>query len=172
MPTPRILSLCLAAVCTVTRPAATVAAQTGPADQREVVAAVQTLFDAMATCDAAAARAVSLPEGRLYRVQPGAAADPRSSTFEEFNTQLAGCTRRMLERMWTPQVRVHKGIASLWAPYDFWLDGAFSHCGIDSFDLVKTADGWKITGGIYTVEREGCTPSPLGPPTFPKREAR
>ena len=70
----------------------------------------------------------------------------------------------MLERTWAPQVRVHKGIATLWAPYDFWLNGAFSHCGIDSFELVKTGDGWKLTGGTYTMERTGCAPSPLGPP--------
>ena len=70
----------------------------------------------------------------------------------------------MLERIWEPQVRVHKGIATLWAPYDFWLDGALRHCGIDSFELVKSPEGWKITGGTYTVEREGCQPSPLGPP--------
>ena len=90
----------------------------------------------------------------------------RSSTFEEFSASLQKCGRQMLERMWTPQVRVHKGIASVWAPYDFWLNGAFSHCGIDSFDLAKTPEGWKLTGGIYTMERTGCAPSPLGPPVF------
>jgi hypothetical protein len=45
------------------------------------------------------------------------------------------------------------------------LDGGFSHCGIDSFELVRTDGSWKLTGGIYTVEREGCAPSPLGPPS-------
>jgi hypothetical protein len=88
----------------------------------------------------------------------------RSVTLDEFATSFGKCGRKMLERMWTPQVRVHKGIATVWTPYDFWLNGAFSHCGIDSFELVKAADGWKLTGGSYTMEREGCTPSPLGPP--------
>jgi hypothetical protein len=35
---------------------------------------------------------------------------------------------------------------------------------VDAFDLVKTPEGWKIAGGVYTVERTGCPPSPLGPP--------
>jgi hypothetical protein len=133
-------------------------------DERDVVAVVQKLFDVMATCDADGARAISMAEGRLYRVAVGGDAPVRSSTFEEFNASLAKCGAKRLERMWEPQVRVHKGIASLWAPYDFWLDGKFSHCGIDSFELVKTAEGWKLTGGSYTMEREGCAPSPLGPP--------
>jgi len=51
----------------------------------------------------------------------------------------------------------------VWTPYDFWVDGKFSHCGIDIFDLVKTAEGWKISGATYTVERTGCAASPLGP---------
>lgn len=133
-------------------------------DERDVVAAVQALFDAMATCDAAAVRARSMPEGRLYRVVVGGDAPARSSTFEEFANSLATCGGTRLERMWEPQVRVHKGIATLWAPYDFWLDGTFSHCGIDSFELVKGEGGWKLTGATYTIERTGCAPSPLGVP--------
>ena len=35
--------------------------------------------------------------------------------------------------------------------------------GTDIFTRVKTADGWKISGGSYTIQRTGCTPSPLGP---------
>jgi len=133
-------------------------------DERDVVAVVQKMFDAMAACDEAAARAISMPEGRLYRLSPGTSDAVRSSTFEEFSASLGKCGRKMLERMWSPQVRVHQGIATLWAPYDFWLNGTFSHCGIDSFELAKTADGWKFTSGLYTVERTGCAPSPLGPP--------
>jgi hypothetical protein len=66
------------------------------------------------------------------------------------------------ERIWNPEVRVHGLIATVWAPYDFWTDGKFSHCGIDAFDLIKTADGWKISGGTFTME-SACEPSPLGP---------
>jgi hypothetical protein len=143
-----------------------VRAQAPSSDERDVLAVVQKFFDAMATCDGGAARSLSMPEGRLYRLEPGADTGVRSSTFEEFSASLQKCGRQMLERMWAPQVRVHKGIASVWAPYDFWLNGAFSHCGIDSFDLAKTPDGWKLTGGVYTTERTGCAPSPLGPPVF------
>ena len=123
------------------------------------------IFDAMEKCDPATIRALSLPEGRLFRLTPGSDQPPRSTTLDDFAAQFATCNRTLLERMWAPQVRVHKGIATLWAPYDFWLNGAFSHCGIDSFEMLKTADGWKLASGTYTVEREGCAPSPLGPPT-------
>jgi hypothetical protein len=155
---------CLAVIVAIVALATPARAQVSSPDERDVLAVVQKFFDAMATCDAAGARALSTPEGRLYRLVVGAEPVVRSSTFDEFNGNLARCERKLLERMWQPQVRVHKGIATLWAPYDFWIDGKFSHCGIDSFELVKSADGWKLTGGTYTIEREGCAPSPLGPP--------
>ena len=157
----RALGVALCAVLVTSSPHSALAQSQ---DERDVVAVVQKLFDMMAACDAAGARAISMPEGRLYRIAVGGDAPVRSSTFEEFNSSLAKCGAKRLERMWEPQVRVHKGIATLWAPYDFWLDGKFSHCGIDSFELVKTPEGWKLSGGSYTMEREGCAPSPLGAP--------
>ena len=155
------LFACLLSVC-VSMP---LAAQPRSQDEEAVVAVVQRIFDAMEKCDPATIRALSLPEGRLFRLTPGSDQPPRSTTLDDFAAQFATCNRTLLERMWAPQVRVHKGIATLWAPYDFWLNGAFSHCGIDSFEMLKTADGWKLASGTYTVEREGCAPSPLGPPT-------
>jgi hypothetical protein len=59
-------------------------------------------------------------------------------------------------------VRVHESIATVWAPYDLWIDGKFGHCGVDTFDLIKTVEGWKIAGGAFTMEVK-CEPSPLGP---------
>jgi hypothetical protein len=138
-------------------------AQTSSADEQEVLATVQRIFDAMGKCDPPTIRALTLPEGRLFRLTPGGNQPPRSQTLDEFAAQFTPCTRKLVERSWSPQVRVHKGIATFWAPYDFWIDGTFSHCGIDSFELVKTGGAWKLTSGIYTVERERCAPSPLGP---------
>ena len=133
-------------------------------DKAAVVAAVQKFFDTMASRDVDGARAVLMAEGRLFAVreqdgQPAA----RASSIEEYLKGLPSRKAEYRERMWNPEVRVHGPIASVWTPYDFWVDGKFSHCGVDVFDLVKTPEGWKISGGAYTVERTGCAPSPLGP---------
>lgn len=159
----QVLRIAALLVC-VAGVAPSLQAQPAATDQRDVLAVTQKLFDAMAACDEATIRAVTVPEGRLYRQTVGADTPARSVSLDEFATSFGKCGRKMLERMWEPQVRVHKGIATVWAPYDFWLNGTFSHCGIDSFEFMKTAGGWKLTGGSYTVERDGCAPSPLGPP--------
>jgi hypothetical protein len=131
-------------------------------DEKDVVATVQKLFDAMATHDSDAARAVIVPEGRLFSATDEGKVS--SLTLEEFAGRLSAAKAQMLERIWNPKVFVRGRIAHLWAEYDFHLNGKFHHCGVDSVALVKSADGWKITAIEDTRETSGCAPSPLGPP--------
>jgi hypothetical protein len=137
----------------------------GTAAEREaVLAAVQKFFDTMASKDVAGARQVLMPEGRFFSILEGSDQPaPRIQSIQTYLDRLATNTQNVRERLWNPEVRIHGPIAVVWTPYDFWVDGKFSHCGIDAFDLVKTPEGWKISGGVYTIERTGCPPSPLGP---------
>ena len=138
----------------------------GDVDRAAVLAAVETFFTSMTERDVAAARSVLEPQGRFFSVRIGADGDRsvRSFTNQEYLDGLADGTVVQRERMWDVQVRVHGDIATVWGPYDFHRDGIFSHCGVDAFDLIRTTQGWRLTGGVYTVEPEGCAPSPLGPP--------
>lgn len=133
-------------------------------EKSAVLAIVQQFFDTMTSRDVEAARRVLMPEARMFSVrdQNGQSA-VRASAVDGYLKGLGEGKQTNRERMWEPDVRIHGGIASVWTPYDFWVDGKFSHCGIDIFDLVKTAEGWKIGTITYTVERTGCAPSPLGP---------
>lgn len=47
-------------------------------------------------------------------------------------------------------------IAHVSGPYDFWINNKFSHCGYETFALIKENAGWKITSLTYSVETEGC----------------
>ena len=141
------------------------AAPVASEEREQVIAAVQQLFDAMAAHDVEGVRRVMIPEGRLFSTSGGRDASAvRSRSNQEFTDDLGKRSQKLLERIWNIEVRVHGNIATLWASFDFHLDGKFSHCGVDAFDLVKTTGGWKIAGGMYTIERTGCAPSPLGEP--------
>ncbi|MGB5160596.1 MAG: nuclear transport factor 2 family protein [Thermoanaerobaculia bacterium] len=134
-------------------------------EERAVLETVQRFFDAMTNRDAEAALEVTVPEGRFFSLrEENGETMMRSSTNEEFAQGLETQERDLLERFWEAEVRIHGGIATVWTPYDFFLDGEFHHCGIDAFDLLNDGTGWKITGGVYTVETSGCPDSPLGPP--------
>jgi len=140
--------------------------ETAPsAVEAEVLAAVQRFFDAMTADDPSAGRAVLMEDGQYFRVLEGPegveAARVRHSDYLQ---RMGAGEDRLLERMWEPTVLVRRDIALVWTPYDFFVNDAFSHCGVDAFSLVHTGEGWKIASIVYTVERQGCDPSPLGPP--------
>jgi hypothetical protein len=138
-------------------------AQTSSSERDAVLKTVQALFDTMTAKDVEGARSILQPQGRFHamRIRDGKP-DPRAFSNEEYFADLQASKQTMRERIWNPEVRIHGVIATMWAPYDFWIDGKFSHCGIDAFDLIKTDEGWKIAGGVYTVESK-CDASPLGP---------
>jgi putative lumazine-binding protein len=132
-------------------------------DRQAALKAVQAFFDTMAAKDVEGARRQLMPRGAFHAMRERDGKPViRAFTTEEYLTDLAGMKPAVRERMWSPEVRIHGAIAAVWTPYDFWIDGKFSHCGIDAFDLIKTDEGWKIAGGAYTVEAK-CDPSPLGP---------
>jgi hypothetical protein len=70
---------------------------------------------------------------------------------------------RLTERYWDEQLLISDHLAVFWAPYDFHINGEFSHCGIDVLNLIKIDGQWKIGHAMWTVQRPGCEDSPLGP---------
>jgi hypothetical protein len=60
------------------------------------------------------------------------------------------------ERILEYQIKIDGTMASAWTPYQFYVNGNFSHCGVNSFQLVKMAEGWKIVYIIDTRRKEPC----------------
>jgi imidazolonepropionase-like amidohydrolase len=143
------------------KPAVTTAA---PNDEQDVLAVVQRLFDAMRTKDTAAMRQVFDSSATLIGMRPGRdGAPPRVQRLAaaEFAAFVARDQREAwIERAWSPQVRVSGTLATIWADYDFHFGQAFSHCGVDAVQLLKTPDGWKIVSLADTFVRDGCEQHP------------
>ncbi len=60
------------------------------------------------------------------------------------------------ERIEFDVVKVDGDLAIVWTPYRFYLKGEFRHCGVNSFQLVRQKEGWKIQYLIDTRRRTGC----------------
>jgi hypothetical protein len=132
--------------------------------EKEVLATVQKLFDAMASKDVGDAAKVLHQDGVLFVqvfVNGGWAA--QSSTVSRFLESFTRSKGRLLERIWNPKVQIEGTLAHVWAPYDFHIDGKLSHCGTNSFQLVMIESKWKIATMGFTMQQQGCG-SPLGPP--------
>jgi hypothetical protein len=73
--------------------------------------------------------------------------------------------RRLTERGYAATARVQDRLAQVWMPYDIYIDGRWSHCGIDAFTLLRVAGTWKVASLFYTVEQPpACQKHPAGPP--------
>lgn len=131
------------------------AAERGPVEA-EVLAVVQELFDAIAHRDTAVVRRVMHPDARLVALSTGGdSVEIRVSDRSGFVASLAGTEAHFLERMWDARVRIDGPMAIVWAPYDFHVDQAFSHCGVDVFDLVRSGEEWRILSVTYTRHPPG-----------------
>ena len=77
--------------------------------------------------------------------------------FSEFlNMISAPSTDQYDERIKFESILVEKSLASVWTPYSFYINGKRSHCGTNSFQLIKTNEGWKIQYIIDTRRKQGC----------------
>lgn len=125
------------------------------ADREAILQVVQTTFDAIATGDRAVWESVLLEEGTFTSIRGEAGS--RSVGYSSFEQSLArqdSQDRGYLERMWDQVVLVDGDIAMVWTPYDFHINGNFSHAGIDVIVLLRTDAGWKIATIVWSVEPE------------------
>jgi hypothetical protein len=53
-------------------------------------------------------------------------------------------------------IKIDGDLASVWTPYKFYLGKTFSHCGVDVFQLMRTAAGWKIIYVVDTRRKDNC----------------
>jgi hypothetical protein len=60
------------------------------------------------------------------------------------------------ERITFDLIKVDNELAIAWTPYKFYLGEKFSHCGVDSYQLVKIKGIWKIQYLIDTRRKEKC----------------
>lgn len=60
------------------------------------------------------------------------------------------------EKIRSFNIQIDGNMANAWTPYEFWYNDVFSHCGVNSFQLFKQNNQWKIIYLIDTRRRKGC----------------
>jgi hypothetical protein len=128
------------------------------ADSRAVMATVDQLFGALASKDRTALLGAVVPEGRATSAGTDEAGRPEiaSTDWTTFADHIARSTEQLRERLVDPHVHVEGDIAMIWSRYEFERNGAFSHCGIDHFDLVRIEGRWRVLNLTWTRQTEGC----------------
>ena len=84
-----------------------------------------------------------------------------TSTFENYLKSLKDQKNILKERVWNPTIVIDKNIATFISRYDFHINGKFSHCGSDIFNLVKNKGQWKIAGSLFSTQQKQCPKNPF-----------
>ena len=144
------------------------ASQTSHADTERdaVLSLMQRAFDAVGSGNPDHMRVIQLAQGTSLSFRPHPDGEPgkllmRMNTNEALLANDTDAGRALMER-WTgePVVMIRGPIAVVWGEYEFWIDGEFSHCGVDAVNLAKVDGDWKIANWAWTVETDNCPTDP------------
>jgi len=136
------------------------------AAEDEVVAVADLALQRITEDDFAGLAALMIEEAMVYvGVVENGQYRVRTRTYAETRDRPVDVD--LVERGWDPTVLVSGTIAVVWYPYDIYVDGEWSHCGIDVFNMIRTDDGWRIAVLQYNVQQPPeCQKHPGGPPAF------
>jgi hypothetical protein len=125
-------------------------------DEDQIKAVILKTFSAMKSVDSVALKSCFTekallhisqvrPEGNVVREVPIA------SFVKNVMTRKPGdMDERVLS--WGPILIDHE-IATAWVPYEFYLNGKFTHKGVDAFILVKVGEEYKIQTLLYNMQK-------------------
>ena len=126
---------------------------------KEALAVVTRLFEAMQAKDADGMRATFHSDGQLAATQKrNGQTTVRVLTADAFAKSISEGKGIYRERMYKPETLVAGDLVTVRGRYGFYVDDRFSHCGLNSFHLMRTPQGWKIVNAASTIELDGCEP--------------
>lgn len=132
-------------------------------EEAAVTDVVNRMFKAMYTNDTTLFKSVfanKVTMARVLRNKEGKAILQQNEGIEGFVKAISkpNPNGALKEEMWNIKVQVDGDLAQFWCDYAFYIGNKFSHCGVDAFQLHKTADGWKIFHLADTFRKEGTIP--------------
>lgn len=81
-----------------------------------------------------------------------------TSEFPKFLKSIVSIPKdkKFEEKLLSFNIQIDDNMANAWTEYEFWFNGQFSHCGVNSFQLIKENDAWKIFYLVDTRRKKGC----------------
>lgn len=129
------------------------------AEELAVRAVVDDLFDAMRAGDSARLRTAFHPEVDLetvfYNKKKELILD--GAPLDGFLKSVGTPHEEVYdERIGNVKCLIDGPMALIWVPYHFYVGDEFSHCGVNSIQMIKVETGWKILNLLDTRRRGEC----------------
>jgi len=128
-------------------------------DSAAVKATINRFFEGMRTSDSAMIQSTLAPSVIFQTIVQKKDAQTTIQTVEiaAFITAVTKPHPEVYdERITFETIKTDAALAVAWTPYKFYVGSNFSHCGVNSFQLVKLDGVWKIQYIIDTRQKEPC----------------
>ncbi|HEY8969968.1 MAG TPA: nuclear transport factor 2 family protein [Puia sp.] len=127
--------------------------------QDSVRAAVNLLFTAMKNADSAQLMSAFDDSAVLQTIVVDSNGKTTAHSYPV--AEFAQAIGRLPKGAADEQVRIESlkmdgPLAMVWAPYHFYYNGTLLHCGVDSFQLIRTGGIWKILYIVDTRKKGIC----------------
>lgn len=121
---------------------------------QEIEKPVRTLFTAMKNADAELLKSVFSETAVLQTITKDGV---KNENLNDFIASVSKMQKNDLdERITIEAIHTDGNLASIFTPYSFYFKGKFSHCGANSFQVVKQNGEWKIQYLIDTRRKDNC----------------
>ena len=121
---------------------------------------IERLFAGMQATDTAMVNSVFHKSAALQSVKQNTKGNTLldNQSITEFLKQIAGMPKAMKieERILRYEIKLDGIMASAWTPYEFYVNGKLSHCGVNSFQLIWQDERWQIVH-VLDTRRKDCT---------------
>jgi len=113
---------------------------------------VEQLFEKMEEADTLGFRKIFVEKPFISAVPTsGKSVDFKMHGLDQWIASVDRHSRGELNEQWsTPQLVSDGALAHVWLPYVFYYKGEFSHCGNNSFQLMRLDGEWKISSVVDT----------------------
>ncbi|WP_276391788.1 nuclear transport factor 2 family protein [Eudoraea chungangensis] len=125
-------------------------------EETQIVRVINTFFASLEKKDSLLMKQTILDDAQIWRKNNSAGSAKIDFRFSKEDLPSMHSMPDVMEIAKDFDVKIHKGIAMAWVPYEFWVEKKFSHCGVDVFTLFKTDDNWKIISLAYTINKNDC----------------
>lgn len=151
---PRIITILIAIVFSVG-----ISAQ-NQSEEKTIKKVISTFFDALHQGDSTLMKSTLHKDLKIQTTFTNKEGDKQLRTQTKAQLLKGVASKKVsdkyLEKLLSYTIKIDGNLASVWTPYQFYLNGNFSHCGANSFQLFNNNGQWEI---IYLVDmrrRSNC----------------
>ncbi len=131
-------------------------------DVKDVQATIEQLFDGMRASDSAMVADTFTKDAIMRRVatNPEGEVVVNTGNLASFLNAIGSPKEQVWdERIGSYDINIDGNLATVWTPFEFYIGDKFSHCGVNSFQLVKKDGDWKIFFIVDTSRQSNCVES-------------